>query len=268
MEAELDKVEEGKEPRLALLKRFYKGFAKELEAAEGAMANLRRDGEATNEVCEKCGRPMVLKVGKFGRFLACSGYPECKNTRQLAEEASMEVPKGAEVCEKCGHKMAVKQGRFGAFLACENYPACKNTKKIRRGKEGKVVLQKDEVLAEKCPQCQSPLVKKHGRYGAFVACSNYPACKYIKKETIEAPCPKCGKPLTKRFSKNRKVFYGCTGYPKCDFLSWDKPVAGACDICQSPYLVEKRRGAEVAIACPTKGCKGPTRQAKAHAQGG
>jgi DNA topoisomerase-1 len=258
MEAELDKVEEGKEPRLALLKRFYKGFEKELEAAKGAMANLRTNGEATNEVCDKCGRPMVLKVGKFGKFLACSGYPECKNTRPLADEASMEVPKGAEVCEKCGHKMVMKQGRFGAFLACENYPACKNTKKIRRDKEGKAVVHQDELLAEKCPECKSPLVKKHGRYGAFVACSNYPKCKYIKKEALEIPCPKCGKPLAKRFSKSRKVFYGCTGYPACDFLSWDKPVKGSCDICGSPYLVEKRRGAEATTACPTKGCKGPT----------
>ncbi len=265
MEAELDKVEEGKEPRLALLKRFYKGFQNELEAAEGAMANLRRDGEATSEVCEKCGRQMVLKVGKFGRFLSCSGYPDCKNSRPVAEEAAMPVPEGAETCEKCGHKMVVKQGRFGAFLACENYPACKNTKRIRRDKEGKVVLHKDEVLAEKCPQCHSSLVKKQGRYGAFVACSNYPACKYIKKETIEAPCPKCGKPLSKRFSKNRKIFYGCTGYPKCDFLSWDKPVKGTCDLCRSSYLVEKRRGAEAVIACPTKGCKGPTHHAKTQA---
>jgi len=167
------------------------------------------------------------------------------------------VPEGAETCEKCGSKMSVRQGRWGSFLACEKYPECKNTKKIRKDKEGKVVLHQDTVLDETCPECQSKLVEKHGRFGKFAACSNYPTCKYIKKETLETPCPKCGKALSKRFSKSRKVFYGCTAYPECDFLSWDKPVAGACEKCGAKYLVEKRsKGEEVRIACGAKGCKG------------
>ncbi len=261
MEGELDTVEEGKEPRLKLLKRFWKTFSSELDQAGAEMADLRKEGQVTDEKCEKCGRPMVLKMGRYGRFLSCQGYPGCKNSRPVAEAAPVEVPQGSETCEKCGNRMAVKQGRFGAFLACENYPACKNTKKIRRDKEGKVVVHQDEALDEKCPECGAHLLKKHGRYGAFVACSNYPKCKYIKKETLDAPCPKCGKPLAKRFSKSRKVFYGCTAYPACDFVSWDKPVKGACGVCGSAYLVERKRGDSVTVSCPTKGCRGPAKAA-------
>jgi len=261
LEEELDRVEAGKEPRLTLLKRFYKGFAAELEKAGVEMADLKREGQATDEVCEKCGKPMVLKVGRYGRFLSCSGYPDCKNSRPVAEAEPPAVPEGAETCEKCGSKMAVRTGKWGPFLACEKYPECKNTKKIRKDKEGKIVLHQDLVLDELCPECKSKLVQKHGRYGKFVACSNYPACKYIKKDLLEVPCPKCGKPLSKRFSKSRKVFYGCTAYPACDFLSWDKPVGGSCDLCGATYLVEKRRGESVSIACGTKGCKGPVKAA-------
>ena len=254
LEEHLDRVESGGEERLTLLKRFWTAFSKELEAARGNMVDLRKEGQPTDETCEKCGRPMVLKMGKFGRFLACTGYPECKSTRPLPDEKPLEVPEEAKTCEKCGAPMAVRQGRFGAFLACENYPTCKNTKKLRRNKEGGVVLAKDEVLEDKCPECGSAMVKKQGRFGPFVACSNYPTCKYIHRETVDAPCPKCGKPLSKRFTKRRKVFYGCTGYPDCDFISWDKPLAEACPKCKSPYLVEKRKGDSVFKACPSKEC--------------
>ncbi len=254
LENDLDQVESGKEERLALLKRFWAQFEKELEAAKGSMVDLRKEGQPTDEVCEKCGKPMVLRMGRFGRFLACTGYPECKGTRPVADENPPEVPEEHKTCEKCGGAMTVRQGRFGPFLACENYPACKTTIKLRRSKEGKVVAAKDEVLDEKCPECGNSLVKKQGRYGPFVACSNYPTCKYIQKETVEVPCPKCGKPLAKRFTKSRKVFYGCTGYPECDFVSWSKPLPGPCPLCGSPYLVERRGRSGASKACPAKGC--------------
>ncbi len=254
LEGHLDKVENGTEKRQSLLERFWSKFSAELEAAHGSMADLRREGQPTEFVCDKCGKPMVLKMGKFGRFLSCSGYPECKATRPLPDEKPMEVPEEAKTCPKCGSAMTVRQGRFGPFLACERYPECKTTMKLRRGKDGSVTVARDEVLEEKCPQCGSPMVKKQGRFGPFVACSNYPKCAYIQRETSEVPCPKCGQPLAKRFTKRRKVFYGCTAYPKCDFVSWDKPVPGPCPNCKSPYLVEKFKGGTVTKACPNKEC--------------
>ncbi len=255
LERDLDQIESGEEERIDLLQRFWKGFNRELEEAKGSMADLRKEGEPTDEKCGKCGKPMVLKVGRFGRFLACSGYPECKNTHPFGDEEALEVPEEVATCEKCGSKMVVKQGRFGPFLACGNYPACKNTKKLKKDPAGKVVVATDEVLDEKCPQCGSPMVKKSGRYGPFVACSNYPTCKYIKRDTLELPCPKCGQPLVKRFSKRRKAFYGCTAYPKCDFVSWTKPIPGRCPLCDNDYLVEKHKKNGVFKTCPNKECR-------------
>jgi DNA topoisomerase-1 len=254
LEEDLDRVEQGSEDRLTLLSRFWKSFHKELETAETEMVDLRREGQPTEEICDKCGKPMVLKMGRFGRFLACTGYPDCKGTRPLPDEAPIEVPEEARTCTVCGGPMTVRTGRFGPFLACAEYPKCKTTVKLRRDRSGAVVVAKDEVLAETCPQCASPLVRKQGRYGPFVACSNYPACKYIQRESVDVPCPKCGKPLARRFTRGRKAFYGCTGYPECDFVSWDRPLPGPCPTCGSPYLVERRKGDSTFKACPKKEC--------------
>jgi DNA topoisomerase-1 len=126
--------------------------------------------------------------------------------------------------------------------------------KIRRTKDGSMVVATEEKLDAKCPDCGSHLVKKQSRFGPFVACSNYPTCKYIQKETVQVPCPKCGKAVAKRFGKSRRAFYGCTGYPDCDFVSWEKPVEGTCPKCGSKFLVERRKGEDVAVGCPDKKC--------------
>jgi DNA topoisomerase-1 len=254
LEGHLDKVEKGTEKRQGLLERFWEKLSAELDEAQGSMADLRKDGIPTDEKCEKCGKPMVIKMSRFGRFLSCSGYPECKTSRPLADEKPAEVPEEAKICPACGSPTVVRQGRFGAFIACSRYPECKTTIKVRKAKDGTVSVAKDEILDEKCPECASPLVKKQGRFGPFVACSNYPKCTYIQRETAQVPCPKCGKPLAKRFTKRRKVFYGCTGYPQCDFLTWDKPVPGPCPSCKSDYLVEKFKAGLVTKACPNKEC--------------
>jgi len=256
LEGDLDRIESGDEERINLLKRFWEGFSKELEEAGKTMANLRREGQATDEVCEKCGKPMVIKVGRYGRFLACSGYPDCKNTRPLEGEAAFEIPPELTKCDKCGSEMVLKTGRFGPFLACSKYPDCKNTMKLKKDGSGALSVARDEKLDEKCPQCGANLVKKTGRYGPFTACSNYPKCKFIKRETLDFKCPKCGKPVAKRFTRGKKVFYGCTGYPDCDFVSWSKPVDGPCPICGSPFLVERQnKKGNMLKVCPTKGCK-------------
>src|SRR5579884_790586 len=153
MEEELDEVEEGKMTWIQALDEFYKKFEKDLKKASKNMENLKRQEIPTDEVCEKCGSPMVIKWGQFGRFMACSGYPECKNTKEIATE---EPPKEGEAsadaepepCENCGKPMALKRGRFGQFLACTGYPECKTTRKIAAGT--KTPKKPDVILDETC----------------------------------------------------------------------------------------------------------------------
>jgi DNA topoisomerase-1 len=188
---------------------------------------------------------MVKKWGQFGSFLACSAYPECKNTKELpSEEPPKEGDAAAdaepEPCENCGKPMALKRGRFGQFLACTGYPECKTTRKIAQGE--RTPKKPDVPLDETCPKCgEAKLVMKDGRFGQFISCSNYPKCKYIKPKTVGVPCPKpgCGGELTERRSKRGKVFYGCAKYPDCDFVVWNKPVPEQCPECHAPYLLEK-----------------------------
>ncbi len=247
MEEELDDVEEGKLAWTKALSEFYNKFKKDLRLAEREMQDLKGEGVPTDVKCEKCGKPMVIRLGRNGQFLACTGYPECDGTRDLppdlaakygsAAPPAPEVPEQA--CEKCGKPMALKRGRFGYFMACTGYPECRNTKKIVI-KEGTATAVGDTPLDEKCPECGNNLVKKHGRYGPFTACSNYPKCKYIKKQTLGIACPEkvCTGEIVVRRAK-RGTFYGCSRYPECKFTSWEKPVAEPCPDCGSPILLEK-----------------------------
>src|SRR3989449_4453494 len=262
MEEELDEVEEGKMTWVEALDEFYKKFEKDLKEAAKNMENLKKQEIPTDEVCEKCGSPMVIKWGQFGRFIACSAYPECKNTKEIAsdetpEEGETSAEGEPERCENCGKPMALKRGRFGQFLACTGYPECKTTRKIAQGT--KTPKKPDVVLDETCPQCGlAKLVVKDGRFGGVTACSSYPKCKYIKPKTVGVPCPKpgCGGELIERRSKRGKVFYGCLKYPDCDFVVWNKPVPEQCPQCGSPYLLEKTTKREGPIRyCNEESCK-------------
>jgi DNA topoisomerase-1 len=264
MEEELDEVEEGKLTWTDALKEFYTKFKRDLRLAEREMEDIKGEGIPTEEKCEKCGKPMVVRLGRNGAFLACTGYPDCDGTSDLTPELSAKYgsggPPAPEVaeqnCEKCGKPMAVKRGRFGFFLACTGYPECRNTKKIVM-KEGTAQAVQDKVLDEKCPECGNNLVVKHGRYGEFTACSNYPNCKYIKRETIGIPCPEkgCTGELVVRRTRRRKTFYGCSRYPDCKFTVWDKPVAEPCPQCGFPLLVEKTSKKSGPVrACPNEAC--------------
>ncbi|HET8643993.1 MAG TPA: type I DNA topoisomerase, partial [Vicinamibacteria bacterium] len=139
MEAELDQIEEGTDNLLNTLGEFWKKFRKDLAEAEKKMPSKKGVEEATEETCDKCGKPMVKKWGRYGTFLACSGYPECRNTRQLAGEGEglpeVHEDVASEVCpvDAAHGTMVVKKGRFGAFLACSRYPECKATKRLVRG---------------------------------------------------------------------------------------------------------------------------------------
>ena len=150
-------------------------------------------------LCPKCGKPMVRKTGKYGKYLACSGYPACSNIISEEEVETSDVP-----CPKCGELMAVKTGRYGKFLACPNYPKCKST---------------------------LPYGDK-------------------KEDVLKGICPECGKPAKRLKSKSGKIYYGCSGYPECKFMSWDIPTGDRCPQCKSA-LVKTARGT---VKCSNKEC--------------
>jgi DNA topoisomerase-1 len=188
MEDELDKIASNENNYEDVLNDFYKPFTKSLEKVNSQREQIKSElQQESDTTCDVCGRNMVVRWGRNGRFLACSGYPECKNTRPLEEE---ELPQTSEeTCEKCGNPMVYKVGRFGRFLACSKYPECKNTRPI--------------PLGVKCPKQD------------------------------------CDGDIIERRSKKGKLFYGCSNYPKCDFVSWNKPVNEACSACGNTYLFEK-----------------------------
>jgi len=257
LEEDLDKIEEGTENYKSTLTSFYKKFAKDLERAKKQMPNFKEGVPPDPTVdCDKCGKPMVMKAGKFGLFLACSGYPECENTRELETvEAGAEGEGIEEACENCGKPMAVKRGRFGQFLACTGYPECKTTRKIITTNAGMTAAKPDQILDEKCPKCESKLVIKQGRFGEFTACTNYPTCKYVKQKATGVLCPKDNGDIVERKSRRGKVFYGCANYPDCDFTLWNRPILEACPSCSAPFLVEKitkRHGRQ--LICNNDGC--------------
>ncbi len=243
LEKDLDEIERGHENWVKALRSFYAEFSRELEKAQHSMTNLKREEKPAGFACDKCGSEMVIKWGRFGRFVACSNYPKCKNTMQLPRDEETEEndkPEAqTEPCEKCGREMVLKKGRYGEFLACSGYPDCKNTRKLLQV-NGKAEVVKDKLLDEKCPQCGSQLAVKRGRFGEFVACSNYPECKFIKREKTGVHCPDCetGEIVEKK-SRRGKLFYGCNRYPNCKFVLWKKPVPESCPECGAPYLLER-----------------------------
>jgi DNA topoisomerase-1 len=257
MEEELDEIEEGKLDWRAAMAEFYDKFERDLKHAEEHMTDIKRMEKPTDLTCDKCGKPLVIKWGKHGSFIACTGYPDCTYTRELTvdlpdvDKADLAEQGDEEYCENCGRVMVLKKGRFGAFHACTGYPDCKTTKPV-----GGQQRKPDQPLEEKCPQCGSNLALKTGRFGEFIACGNYPACKYVKHKTIGVKCPECSEgEVVERRSKRGRTFYGCDRYPECKFVAWGKPVAEACPKCGSPYLVEKWLKAGAVWQCPNAECK-------------
>jgi DNA topoisomerase-1 len=225
------------------------------------MANIKAMEEKTEERCEKCGAPMVIKWGRFGKFLACSTYPKCKATRELPRHggngASAEAAPAEETvqaCEKCGRPMVLKRGRFGPFLACSGYPECRTVVRVDGG--NRQPPPPPEPTNEKCERCGAPMVIRTGRYGRFLSCSTYPTCKAIKSLPIGVDCPRCGAPLAQKRTKRGRTFYGCSTYPACAFALWNRPIPEPCPRCGAKFLLEKRtRGGEVTLACATQGCE-------------
>jgi DNA topoisomerase-1 len=261
LEEELDEIEEGKEKWTDALAEFYKKFEKDLRYAQKHMENIKRMEKPTDEKCERCGSPLVIKWGKHGSFYACSSYDKddpntCTFTKENPinlpdlDSADMQETAQEEYCENCGRVMVLKRGRFGQFMACTGYPDCKTTRRLDQGKK-----VPDIPLEEKCPRCDRNMVLRHGRFGEFISCSGYPDCKYVKQNFIGVKCPLCkdGELVEKRARKGN-TFYGCGNYPKCKFTSAHKPIAEKCPSCGSEYLVEKTLKAGPVIACPNKEC--------------
>ena len=264
MEEELDEIEEGRDNFLNTLNQFWKKFEADLKKAQAEMKDIKRLEEQTEEVCDKCGRGMVIKWGRYGKFLACSGYPECKNTRQLAGGEGTDTPEVHEdvvgtTCPKDGQPMVLKKGRYGPFLACSRYPECKETRRLVRGEGGKLQVEQLQPIEEKCPQCGSELMWKRGRFGPFVACSSYPTCKYIKKKEakpIGLVCPDCHEgQVVERKGRWGRSFYGCSRYPECRFTAYHRPLAEVCPECSRPYLLEKETKKEGRVVyCGNEAC--------------
>jgi len=187
LEEELDDVAAGKRPWTPVVLEFYAPLAKALAAAEQAPALMK----PTDEICDVCGKPMAIKWGRFGEFLACSGYPECKNSRPLLKQEEARAVND-EACPLCKSGMVVKTGRFGRFLACERYPECKGTK------------------------------------------------TFLHK--IGVDCPQDDGAVVERRTKGRRTFYGCSNYPRCDFVSWTRPTDERCPNCNGAVVGDGTQG--------------------------
>jgi len=208
MEEDLDQIAEGKKEWQPIIDEFYSPFKKNLEKKEKEISKKDITEEETEEVCEKCGSPMVIKMGRYGKFLACSNFPECKNTKNLVKT------NGYEIAEK----------------------------------------EEPELITEKCPECKSQLQVKHGRYGKFLGCSNYPDCKFIKPiiKSTGVKCPVCKKgEIIERRSKKGRTFYGCSSYPDCKNVYWSKPVDKKCPDCGEQLVM----GPKDTVKCSNKDCK-------------
>jgi DNA topoisomerase-1 len=200
MEEKLDDVSRGERKWVPMLGEFYEPFQKALEVAQASMPRTKVE-EHSDEVCESCGRAMVIKTGRFGRFLACTGFPECKTSRPLQKEEPTD-----EVCESCGRAMMIKTGRFGRFLSCTGYPECKTSRPL---------LNKTGV---KCPSCGGDILERRsrGRRLPFFGCSRYPACDFLSnRRPVPTPCPECSGLMV----QVERATAGCT------VCTWTEPIA-------------------------------------------
>jgi len=220
MENNLDLLESAEVNSLEVLERFYDPFKKNLDIAVTNMLSVKGVGFATHLKCPECDYPIHLKIGKNGPFLACSGYPDCKYTRDYTRDEKgiihpiepMLEELTDKTCEKCGKHMVMKSGRYGKFLACSGYPECKYTRSLDPKEAGKTIGMK---------------------------CSE----------------EKCDGEIVERISKRGKTFYGCSRFPKCKFASWDKPINKPCPECGSKFLVEKSTKKEGDfVTCPDRKC--------------
>ena len=203
MEEELDTIASGKRDYKTVLDDFFIPFSNSLEKVSKNTTAIKKSmQESTDEVCELCGKPMIIKWGRNGKFMACSGYPDCKNTKPLPEDQEKHQHLAGMKCELCGGDMLVRSSRFGTFLGCSNYPKCKNTKPISMG--------------IKCPKCKEGdlIERKTKRKRTFYGCSRYPDCDFASWDKPSSqPCETCGAPfMVIKYSEKRGEYLKC---PSC-----------------------------------------------------
>ncbi len=203
MEDHLDKIEDGERTWVETVKEFYEPFKRDLARAKKEMGS-EKAGEPTGEKCPECGEELVERRGRFGKFIACSAYPDCKYKKNLP---------GSERPE-------------------------------------------DEPTDELCPTCGKPMVIKHGRFGKFIACSGYPTCRTTKPITLGIACPEpqCTGQLVERRSRRGRTFFGCSAYPNCTFVVWQRPVPEPCPKCGAPFVTERAARGRVLRRCVREGC--------------
>ncbi|MCZ6776161.1 MAG: type I DNA topoisomerase [Ignavibacteria bacterium] len=203
MEEELDTIAEGKQAYQKVMEDFYHPFMKDVEGVDKNSAAIKKSlQEKTDEVCDQCGKPMIIKWGRNGRFMACTGYPSCKNTKPLPGEQEQNSHVANMKCELCGGDMLVKGGKYGAFMGCSTYPQCKNTKPLSIGVE--------------CPKCKDGYVieRKTKRKRVFYGCSRYPDCDFASwNKPVSQKCDTCGNAyMVIKYTQTRGEYLSC---PTC-----------------------------------------------------
>lgn len=186
LEEDFDKIAEGKKKWVPIIEKFYKPFHKNLESKN---KEVKKESfqEKLDRNCPECGGDLVIKFGRFGKFIACSNFPTCRYTEKTSEEKKLDEENAGEICDVCGAKMVVKRGRFGTFLGCSNYPECKGIKKI----ENKTGI--------KCPKCDlGEIVERKSKKGrSFFGCNNYPKCDFaLWQKPTGKKCPRCDSLMT------------------------------------------------------------------------
>jgi len=212
LEQQLDNIADGTQDKLILLNEFWHDLESVVKEKQG-VSRAELTDQNLGENCPECGKPLMVKLGRYGKFVGCSGYPECKYMRKIDSESGETIePKAKEyvegrVCPKDGGQLVYRDGRYGRFISCDNYPKCKHIENI---------VTEDQKDLVTCPEChKGKITAKKGRFGLFYSCSNYPDCKTIfKHDVIERKCIECGYPVVMpRETKTKGDFYQC---PKCN----------------------------------------------------
>ena len=224
LEEQLDRIEDGEIDWRGALREFDEKFTRDLETAGEQMPNVKKDGIPLDEICPLDSAPLVMRFGRYGAFIACSNYPDCKYSRNVEDpNAEAAAPAGGEgtaeeeipPCEKCGKPMAIRRSRFGTFYGCTGYPECKNLRKTGPAK----------VAAE--------------------------------PKLTGVACPECGKgEMLEKSSRRGKTFWSCSRFPDCKFALWKKPIPKPCPDCNAAFLLEKTtKKSGTQYVCNTEGCK-------------
>lgn len=226
MESSLDLIEEGTADWVKVLSDFYGPFSENLKKAEDEVEKVRIESDV---VCPECGKKMVVRIGSTGKFLACSSYPECKST--------INIPDNVLLFAKGIPAPPMKMQEILDSIA-EEEPEI-------------------EFIDERCDKCGAQMQIRSGKFGKFVACSNYPECKNthpIVKDT-GVKCPLCGGKIVEKKSKRGRIFYGCSNYPTCNLTTWNKPSGELCPDCKAPLIWYNTKKLGDYIKCSAKGCK-------------